>query len=123
MPIGIRPAQLPALRSRWPVEAVAPASYRHPQWLTIHWCPGSLPILWFDLAKLLFDGTADPGRLFAQTTKFAERFEACLCVPERATFPPAPRTLTPGMEFLLGRRRFGATEESVGDFEGGFHSG
>jgi hypothetical protein len=29
---------------------------------------------WFDLAKLLFDGLADAGRLFAQTAKLAERF-------------------------------------------------
>ena len=30
---------------------------------------------WFDVAELLFDGAADAGRLFAQATKFAERFE------------------------------------------------
>src|ERR1035438_7773249 len=57
-----------ALRVRMTVEAGAPDGRQSLD-------PVSLPVPKFDVAEFLFDDAADPGRLFAQAAKLAERFE------------------------------------------------
>jgi hypothetical protein len=68
------------------------------------------------LAKLLLDGLADAGRLFAQSAKFAERFKPGLVFasPNAKLFGQGFGHQLPEWDSVFGRRRLGTPEESVG---------